>query len=94
MGCSANKESLESEILILQLQKVKIKDERKKMLERYKELTGERLKRPKIPDYIDYKAMKEIKIQRNKSNKRVKIQKESSTSTKSNSHKVTFNTES
>ena len=52
MGCSVNKEALESEILLLQLQKAKIKDERKKMLEKYKNLTGVNLKRPKIPDYI------------------------------------------
>ncbi len=30
MGCSINKENIESKILIVQLKKIKIKDERKK----------------------------------------------------------------
>lgn len=92
MGCSINKESIESEILILQLQKIKIKDERKKMLKKYKDLTGESLIRPKIPEYIDYKTMKEMKI--NKYSKDIKITKESSTSTKINSRKFFFETQS
>jgi hypothetical protein len=94
MGCSIKKENIESEILILQLQKIKIKDERKKMLQKYKDLTGERLIRPKIPDYIDHEAMKEIKIQKSKSNKEKKITKESSASTNSNSRKIIVETES
>jgi len=87
MGCSVNKEALESEILLLQLQKAKIKDERKKMLEKYKNLTGENLKRPKIPDYILDKKIIKIKIKKNKS---IKINQESSISTKSNSNKIFF----
>ncbi len=87
MGCSVNKEALESEILLLQLQKAKIKDERKKMLEKYKNLTGENLKRPKIPDYILDKKITKIKIKKNKS---IKINQESSISTKSNSNKIFF----
>lgn len=87
MGCSVNKEALESEILLLQLQKAKIKDERKKMLEKYKNLTGVNLKRPKIPDYILDKKITKIKIKKNKS---IKINQESSISTKSNSNKIFF----
>ncbi len=87
MGCSVNKEALESEILLLQLQKAKIKDERKKMLEKYKNLTGENLKRPKIPDYILDKKITKIKIKKNKS---IKINQESSISNKSNSNKIFF----
>ena len=87
MGCSVNKEALESEILLLQLQKAKIKDERKKMLEKYKNLTGENLKRPKIPDYVLDKKIIKIKIKKNKS---IKINQESSISTKSNSNKIFF----
>ena len=87
MGCSVNKEALESEILLLQLQKAKIKDERKKMLEKYKNLTGVNLKRPKIPDYILDKKIIKIKIKKNKS---IKINQESSISTKSNSNKIFF----
>ena len=87
MSCSVNKEALESEILLLQLQKAKIKDERKKMLEKYKNLTGENLKRPKIPDYILDKKIIKIKIKKNKS---IKINQESSISTKSNSNKIFF----
>ena len=87
MGCSVNKEALESEILLLQLQKGKIKDERKKMLEKYKNLTGVNLKRPKIPDYILDKNITKIKIKKNKS---IKINQESSISTKSNSNKIFF----
>jgi hypothetical protein len=94
MGCSINKENIESEILIVQLKKIKIKDERKKLLQKYKDLTGERLIRPKIPDYIDHEEIQEIKIKHNTNNKEVKITKESSSSTKSNSRKIIFETNS
>ena len=44
MGCSVSRENIESEILILQLRKMKIKDEREAMLKLYKDVTGEKLK--------------------------------------------------
>lgn len=62
MGCSITKEKLESEILILQLTRSEIKQERNEILEKYKEVTGKELIRPKIPDYIDHKAMKKKKL--------------------------------
>ncbi len=68
-------------------EKLKIKEEKKKMLEKYKNLTGENLKRPKIPDYILDKKITKIKIKKNKS---IKINQESSISTKSNSNKIFF----
>jgi hypothetical protein len=87
MGCSVSRENIESEILILQLRKMKIKDEREAMLKLYKDVTGEKLNRKKVPDYIDHKAMREIKIQKRKIKNEAKIKKESSNSTKSNSKK-------
>ncbi len=84
MGCTINRENIESEMLILQLQKMKIKDEREAMIKLYEDITGEKYIRKKVPDYIDHKAMKEIK----KLRKDTKIKKESSSSTKSSSKKL------
>jgi hypothetical protein len=84
MGCSVSRENIESEILILQLRKMKIKDEREAMIKLYEDITGEKYIRKKVPDYIDHKAMKEIK----KLRKDTKIKKEGSSSTKSSSKKL------
>ena len=84
MGCTINRDNIESEMLILQLQKMKIKDEREAMIKLYEDITGEKYIRKKVPDYIDHKAMKEIK----KLRKDRKIKKERSSSTKSSSKKL------
>ena len=36
-------------------------DEREAMIKLYEDITGEKYIRKKVPDYIDHKAMKEIK---------------------------------
>ena len=87
MGCTINKENIESEMLILQLKKMKIKDEREAMLKLYENITGEKCIRPKIPDYIDHKAMKEMKNFKKNFEKKSKIKKESSSSIRNDSKK-------
>ena len=61
MGCGITKEKIESEILMLQLTRSEIKQERSEIIEKYQEITGKKLRRPKIPDYIDHQAMKRKK---------------------------------
>ena len=73
MGCTINRDNIESEMLILQLQKMKIKDEREAMIKLYEDITGEKYIRKKVPDYIDHKAMKEIKKLRNNGNSYFKL---------------------
>ena len=48
MGCTINRDNIESEMLILQLQKMKIKDEREAMLKLYENITGKQCIRPKF----------------------------------------------
>ena len=62
MGCGITKEKIESEILILQLTRSEIKQERSEIIEKYQEITRKKLRRPKIPDYIDHQDMKRKKI--------------------------------
>lgn len=77
MGCRITKEKIESEILILQLTRSEIKQERSEIIEKYKEITGKKLLRPKIPDYIDHEAMKRKKIRNNRKLKKKQRTKES-----------------
>ena len=84
MGCSINKENIESEMLILQLKKAKIQEERKKMLQMYKDLTGEKLYRKKVPDYIKHEELNENTIKKKDLSNNIEIYKEGTLSTKSN----------
>ena len=77
MGCGITKEKIESEILILQLTRSEIKQERSEIIEKYQEITGKKLRRPKIPDYIDHEAMKRKKIRNNRKLKKKQRTKES-----------------
>ena len=77
MGCGITKEKIESEILILQLTRSEIKQERSEIIEKYKEITGKKLLRPKIPDYIDHEAMKRKKNRNNRKLKKKQRTKES-----------------
>lgn len=77
MGCGITKEKIESEILILQLTRSEIKQERLEIIEKYKEITGKKLLRPKIPDYIDHEAMKRKKSRNNRKLKKKQRTKES-----------------
>ena len=53
MGCDTVKEKIESEMLYLKLERVAVRDERKKILEELEKLTGLKWKRYEIPDYLN-----------------------------------------
>ena len=53
MGCSSAREKIESKMLSLKLERVLIKQEKKKQIAQLEKMTGEKIKREKIPDYID-----------------------------------------
>ena len=63
MGCEETRESIELDMLIIKLQKIKLNEEK----------YGIKIKRKKIPNYIDYK---EIKIIKNKNNYNKNIHKD------------------
>ena len=52
MGCGHTKEDIEAEMLLLQLMRTEIQDERKAILKQLKEINGKKVIRPKIPDYL------------------------------------------
>ena len=52
MGCGQTKENIEAEMLLLQLIRTEIQDERKAILKQLKEINGKKVIRPKIPDYL------------------------------------------
>lgn len=52
MGCGNTRERIENKILILQLTRYEIQQERTEILKRYEEITGCKLVRPKIQDYV------------------------------------------
>ena len=53
MGCGSTKEKLENRMLELKLKKIEIKKERKARIKDLERLTGKRVIRDEIPDYID-----------------------------------------
>ena len=59
-------------------------EERKKMLQMYKDLTGEKLYRKKVPDYIKHEELNENTIKKKDLSNNIKIYKEGTLSTKSN----------
>ena len=58
MGCATAKEKLESQMMVLKIQRAEITKEREEKLKIYEEMTGERLNRKPIPDYyiVDQKT--------------------------------------
>ena len=52
MGCASAREKLESKIMLLKLKKVNIIQERENKLREYQKITGKKLERNPIPDYI------------------------------------------
>ena len=52
MGCGQTKENLEAEMLLLQLMRTEIQDERKIILKKLEDLSGKKIIRPKIPEYV------------------------------------------
>ena len=65
MGCGITKEKIEIEMLYLQLMRNEIQDERRAILEKFQELTGTKITRLSIPDYIDESDKEKEKIKRN-----------------------------
>ena len=55
MGCAMTKEKIESEMLLIQLERIKIRDERNLIISQLQNVTGEKYKRKKIPDFIEKK---------------------------------------
>ena len=51
MGCANTKEKLQSQMMILKIQRAEISKEREEKLKIYEEMTGERLYRKPIPEY-------------------------------------------
>jgi hypothetical protein len=82
MGCGNTKETIESEMLLIKLERIKIRDERELILNRLQTETGKNFKRIKIPDYVDHEAMKEIK-KKKKHNKMKKNKNQDSGNSKS-----------
>jgi hypothetical protein len=65
MGCGMTKEKIEIEMLYLQLMRTEIQDERRAILEKFEELTGTKITRLSIPDYIDESDKEKETIKRN-----------------------------
>jgi hypothetical protein len=74
MGCGNIKESIESEMLLIKLERLKIRDERELILNRLQTETGKNFKRIKIPDYVDHEAMKQKKKKKHNKIKKNKNQ--------------------
>ena len=53
MGCGYTKEKVQTEMLVIQLEKAEIQEERERLLHRLETLTGKRYLIKPIPDYID-----------------------------------------
>ena len=68
MGCGVTREQIETEIIMLQLTREEIREEREAILQKLTEVTGKNILRPKIPDYLDHKAIRR-KIMLNKRKK-------------------------
>ena len=65
MGCEETRESIELDMLIIKLQKIKLNDEREAIIKEFEEKYGIKIKRKKIPNYIDYKEIKKINHKNN-----------------------------
>ena len=63
MGCAMTKEKIESEMLLIQLERIKIRDERNLIINQLQNVTGEKYKRKKIPDFFE-KKKNIIKLQK------------------------------
>ena len=55
MGCGYTKEKVQTEILVIQLEKAEIQEERERLIHRLETLTGKKYSIQPITDYIDSK---------------------------------------
>ena len=53
MGCQSIEEKIESQMLSLKLERVLIRQEKKKIIKQYEDYYGASLDRKEVPDYID-----------------------------------------
>ncbi|MCQ2819526.1 MAG: hypothetical protein MJ252_19865 [archaeon] len=66
MGCSTSKESIETEMLILRLTRTQIQEEREAIIKQLEELSGKKVIRAKIPDYLSHSYEEEPKEEEHK----------------------------
>ena len=66
MGCSSAKERIVNKMLTLKLQKFLLNEERERRCKDYKHLTGNKIEKKEIPDYIEQNE----KNKKNKKNKK------------------------
>ena len=62
MGCSAPKEKLEDEMMLMKLKRMEIQMEKEKELKKLSEMEGKPVQRGIVPDYIDPAFAKEKKL--------------------------------
>ena len=53
MGCEDSKESLETKMLMLKMQRIAIRQQRQKKIERLEKLTGTKINTEPLPDYLE-----------------------------------------
>lgn len=76
MGCSHSQETLETQLLIYKLNKQDIQFQREQLLREYQIITGEVLKWKKIPGYIDYKKIREKRLEKERRENKAKEEEE------------------
>ena len=54
MGCGPQREQIESEMLLLRLTRTQIQEERAAILKELERITGQKVIRAKIPDYLSH----------------------------------------
>ena len=52
MGCASMKEKIESQIMVLKIERAQIAKEREEKIKQLEEMTGEKINRKPIPDYL------------------------------------------
>ena len=62
MGCTTARERIESKMLTLKLQRVCILEQKKKYFQDFEKLTGKKINRKEVPDYIPFDEKKRLKI--------------------------------
>lgn len=61
MGCTTAKERIESRMLTLKMKRLGIKEEKQKYFDLYERLTGQKLERNEVPNYIPPEEIQRLK---------------------------------
>ena len=61
MGCTTAKERIESRMLTLKMKRLTIKEKKQKYFDLYERLTGEKLQRKEVPNYIPPEEIQRLK---------------------------------